>query len=39
MPLGLTASASVAQTGTQELGMKTLIFSNEQIEDAMKIVI
>ena len=29
MPLGLTASASVVQAGTQELGMKTLIFSNE----------
>ena len=39
MPSGLTASGSVAQLGTQELGMKTLIFSNEQMEDAMKIVI
>ena len=38
MPLRLTVFTSVVQAGTQELGMKTLIFSNEEIEDAMEIV-
>ena len=38
MPLRLTVFTSVVWAGTQELGMKTLIFSNEEIEDAMEIV-
>ena len=38
MPLRLTVFTSVVRAGTQELGMKTLIFSNEEIEDAMEIV-
>ena len=38
MPLRLTVFTSVVPAGTQELGMKTLIFSNEEIEDAMEIV-